>query len=133
VVQIVSVQKITPVPDFPPYAKGIINIRGSIIPVIDVRLRFHRPEIPYNEKTCIIVTNIQEKLTGFIVDSVDEVVKIQAENISNPPKISTISSDSYLTGIAKLENAVVLLLDCHKMLNNEEIANIANDHNLGGK
>ncbi len=132
VVQIVSVQKITKVPDFPVYAKGIIDIRGSIIPVIDVRLRFHRQEIPYNEKTCIIVTNIQDNLIGFIVDSVDEVAKIEAENISNPPKVSTKNTDDYLTGIAKLGNKVVLLLDSEKILNNEEISDIVNDNNSGG-
>lgn len=121
VIQIVSVQKITAVPDFPFYAKGIINIRGDIIPVIDVRLRLHKQEILYNEKTCIIVTNIQQKLIGFIVDSVDEVVKIEAEDISVPPNISAKSSDAYLTGIAKLKNTVVLLLDSEKMLNHEEV------------
>jgi purine-binding chemotaxis protein CheW len=124
VVQIVGVQKITPIPEFPDYAKGIIDLRGSIIPIIDVRLRLHKQEIPYNEHTCIIVTNIQKNLVGLIVDAVDEVTQIEDEKISEPPKIATDVTNSYLTGIAKLEEKVVLLLDSEKILRNEELADI---------
>lgn len=125
--QIVGVQKITPIPEFPEYAKGIINLRGSIIPVIDVRLRLHKQEVPYNEHTCIIVTDIQQKLIGLIVDAVDEVGKIADENISNPPKMAADVTNDYLTGIAKTENKVVLLLDPEKILKNEEISEIVQD------
>ncbi len=75
-VQIISMQEITPLPDFPEYAKGVINLRGNIIPVIDMRIRLKKPEAEYNESTCIIVTNIQDTYIGFIVDTVDEVVDI---------------------------------------------------------
>ena len=121
VVQIVGVQTITKIPEFPEYAKGIIDLRGSIIPVIDVRLRLHKQEIPYNERTCIIVTNIQENLIGLIVDAVDEVANIEDENISDPPKITKDTTNAYLIGIAKLQNKVVLLLDSEKILNDDEI------------
>lgn len=124
VVQIVGVQTITKIPEFPNCAKGIINLRGSIIPVIDVRLRLHKPEIPYDERTCIIVTNIQESLIGLIVDSVNEVANIEDENISQPPKITKDNTNAYLTGIAKLQDKVVLLLNTEKILKNEEIAEI---------
>jgi purine-binding chemotaxis protein CheW len=120
VVQIVGVQTITQIPEFPEYAKGIINLRGSIIPVIDVRLRLHKQEIAYNERTCIIVTNIQQRLIGLIVDAVDEVTKIEGESISNPPQITKDVTNAYLTGIAKLENKVVLLLNTDEILNNNE-------------
>jgi len=121
VVQIIGIQEITPIPDSPLYAKGVINLRGSIIPVIDVRLRFSKPEAEYSERTCIIVTKIEDSYIGFIVDSVDEVTTISDENISSPPKVSRERTNAYLTGIGKVENKVVLLLDTSKILNQDEI------------
>ena len=74
VIQIVGVQEITEVPEFPTYAKGIINLRGNIVPLIDMRIRFHKEELPYNDRTCVIVTNIGSRLIGLVVEAVDEVV-----------------------------------------------------------
>jgi purine-binding chemotaxis protein CheW len=124
VVQIIGIQEITPIPDSPAYAKGVINLRGNIIPVIDVRIRFRKPEEQYNERTCIIVTKIDENFIGFIVDSVDEVTTISDENISPAPKVSKDHTNAYLNGIGKLENKVVLLLDTSKILNDEEIQEV---------
>lgn len=121
VVQIVGMQDITTVPEFPSYAKGVINLRGSIIPIIDVRLRLKKEEITYNERTCIIVTTINDSYIGFIVDSVNEVANIQIENISNPPRMGTDYINIYITGIAKLNNGIVLLMDLKKILNDKEI------------
>jgi purine-binding chemotaxis protein CheW len=124
VVQIIGIQEITPIPDSPAYAKGVINLRGSIIPVIDVRIRFNKPEEKYNERTCIIVTKIDENFIGFIVDSVDEVTTISDENISPAPRVSKDRTNAYLNGIGKVENKVVLLLDTSKILNDEEIQEV---------
>lgn len=121
VVQIVGMQDITNVPEFPSYAKGVINLRGSIIPIIDVRLRLKKEEITYNERTCIIVTTINDSYIGFIVDSVNEVANIQIENISNPPRMGTDYINTYITGIAKLNSGIVLLMDLKKILNDKEI------------
>ena len=126
VVQIVGMQEITAVPEFPSYAKGVINLRGNIIPIIDVRLRLKKEEIEYNERTCIIVTNINDSYIGFIVDSVNEVTNIYNDNISNPPKMGTDYINTYITGIAKLNNNIVLLIDLKKILNEKEIAFITN-------
>lgn len=117
--QIVGVQHITEIPEFPDYAKGIINLRGNMIPVIDVRIRLQKQPIPYGERTCIIVTKINDKLMGLIVDAVDEVASITSENISAPPQVSKDDVDTYLTGIAKLDDKVILLLDSEKIFNNE--------------
>lgn len=119
VVQIVGVQEITVVPEFPSYAKGIINLRGSIIPIIDVRLRFGKEEIGYNERTCIIVTNIRGTLIGFIVDGVDEVTTIDDEEIAPPPRLQMGGSE-YLTGIGKHGGKVILLLDTRRILSDEQ-------------
>ncbi len=123
VVQIVGMQEITPMPEFPEYVKGIIHLRGAMIPVIDVRLRFNKPAIAYNERTCIVVTNIQESLIGFIVDEVDEVVKIEAEQISKPPQLAGEKSDapSNLSGIGRLNEKIVLLFNTETMLNEDAI------------
>lgn len=121
VVQIVGMQTITAIPEFPDYAKGIINLRGIIIPIIDVRLRLRKAEAEYNERTCIIVSTINERNIGFIVDAVDAVTKIDDENISAPPVISSDTVNTYLTGVATLENRVVLLLNTSKMVSEDDV------------
>lgn len=123
VVQIVGIQEITELPDFPNYVKGIISLRGSIILVIDIRLRLGKIEKQYDERTCIIVSMINDKLIGFIVDEVDAVIYIEEENISVIPKMTVDSNNNYLTGIAKIENKVVLLMDASKIMLNDIIAN----------
>jgi purine-binding chemotaxis protein CheW len=126
VVQIVGIQEITAVPEFPSYAKGVINLRGIIIPIIDVRLRLKKEEMEYNERTCIIVTNINGSHIGFIVDSVNEVTNIYNDNISNPPQMGTDYVNTYITGIAKLNNDIVLLIDLKKILSDNELQIITN-------
>lgn len=126
VVQIVGMQEITAVPEFPSYAKGVINLRGIIIPIIDVRLRLKKEEIGYNERTCIIVTNINGSYIGFIVDEVNEVTNIDNENISDPPKMGSDYTNTFITGIAKLNNCIVLLIDLKKVLDEKEIELITN-------
>ena len=115
VVQIVSMQKLTDMPDSPSYVKGIINLRGSIIPVVDFRLRLGKPEKEYDERTCIIVTMVNGQEAGVVVDEVDSVINISDEDISIPPKKNDMSNDSYITGIAKLEK-IILIMDVAKIL-----------------
>lgn len=120
VVQIVGMQQVTEVPDFPHYAKGIINLRGSIIPLIDIRLRLGKQEAAYNERTCIIVTDINENSVGFIVDEVDAVIAIAESSISPPPQLSG-SVGGYISGIGKLEDRVALLMDTRKIVGEDEL------------
>lgn len=125
VVQIISMQEITPLPDFPDYAKGVINLRGIIIPVIDMRIRLRKAEAGYTDNTCIVVTSIQDTYIGFIVDTVDEVVDIDDENISAAPKVSKEVTNRYLTGIGQVNEKVVLLLDLSRILNENEFRQVA--------
>ncbi|MEG1366552.1 MAG: chemotaxis protein CheW [Oscillospiraceae bacterium] len=120
VVQIVGMQNITEVPEFPYYAKGIINLRGSIIPLIDARLRLGKAEAEYNERTCVIVTSINEHFVGFIVDEVDAVVTIADDLIVPPPRLDA-NTDSYITGVGKLGDKVVLLMDTRKIVGVEDL------------
>jgi purine-binding chemotaxis protein CheW len=125
VVQIISMQKITPLPDFPDYAKGVINLRGNIIPVIDMRVRLKKPETDYDESTCIIVTSINDAYIGFIVDTVDEVADISKDDISPAPKVSRDTTNKYLTGIGQVGDKVVLLLDISKILSEKEFQQVS--------
>lgn len=125
VVQIIGMQEITPLPDFPDYAKGVINLRGNIIPVVDMRIRLKRAPAPYDASTCIIVTSIGETYMGFIVDSVDEVTDISANDISPAPVVSDHISNRYLTGIGQIDKKVVLLLDLSKILTQSEFQQVA--------
>lgn len=120
VVQIVGLQDITEVPDYPHYAKGIINMRGVIIPLIDVRLRLNKPEAPYTDRTCIIVTSIRDHQFGFIVDEVDEVTDIEDDLISPPPMVSEDGANRYLIGVARHNSKIVLLIDTARLLREDE-------------
>lgn len=121
VIQIVGIQEITTVPNMPHYAKGLINLRGEIIPLIDMRLRLGKEEAEYTDRTCIIIVSIKEHSFGFIVDEVDEVTDISDELISAPPKLSRDETGNYLSGLARLNNKIVLLLDAARLLGDDDI------------
>jgi len=124
VTEIIGIQTITEVPELPEYVKGIINLRGKIIPVIDVRLRFRKAAGEYNDRTCIIVVDILGMSVGLIVDSVSEVVTINASDISELPQMKQVNHNHYVKNIGKIGNDVRLLLDCEKLLNDEDIDNL---------
>jgi len=121
VTEIIGIQDITEVPELPNYVKGIINLRGKIIPVIDVRLRFKKQPKEYNDRTCIVVIEIKDISIGLIVDNVAEVINIDDNNIVPPPDIKTGFHNRYVRGIGKVGNEVKLLLDCDKLLNEDEL------------
>lgn len=125
VVEIIGYQPITKVPDLPDYVKGIINLRGKIIPVMDVRLRFGKEFIEYNDRTCIIVIEVNDVSIGLIVDVVSEVISILDENIVEPPKLKKEGS-RFVKGIGKVGNDVKLLLDCGKLLTEDDFEAIEN-------
>ena len=108
--EIVGMQKYTEVAELPAYIKGIINLRGRIIPLIDVRLRFGKPAIPYDDRTCVVVVDIEGVVAGLIVDRVEEVLTIPAEYI-DPLPVRQGSGSRFVYGIGKLTDSVVLLVD----------------------
>jgi len=123
VTEIIGLQPITAIPQMPEYIKGIINLRGKIIPVMDVRLRFRKPFREYNDRTCIVVIDIKEVSIGLIVDSVSEVISIPDEEIVAPPSMAK-EGNKYIKGIGKVGSDVKLLLDSDKLLNESELENI---------
>lgn len=120
VTEIIGLQPITEIPEMPDYIMGIINLRGKIIPVMDVRLRFRKPYREYNDRTCIIVIEIRGVSIGLIVDSVSEVISIPDEEIVAPPSVSK-EGNKYIKGIGKVGNDVKLLLDSDKLLNETDL------------
>ncbi len=120
VTEIIGIQPITQVPELPDYLKGIINLRGKIIPVMDVRIRFRKEPLSYTDRTCIIVIDINETSIGLIVDTVSEVASIDDQDIMPPPNYKTGFNNRYVKGIGRIGNEVKLLLDCGKILSEDE-------------
>ena len=120
VTEIIGIQKITEVPDMPEFIKGVINLRGKVIPVMDVRGRFGFELEPYNERTCIIVVDMKEMAVGLVVDQVQEVLDIPEENIEPPPSTGKNERSDYVSGMGKLGDDVKILLDCQRLLNGRE-------------
>lgn len=125
VTEIIGIQPITEVPELPDYIRGIINLRGKIIPVMDVRRRFKKAEVEYNDRTCVIVVDIGGVAIGLIVDNVSEVLTIPEDEIVAPPDVKH-GGNRYIKGIGKVENQVKLLLNCDRLLNEQEIDTLEN-------
>ncbi|ULO07708.1 purine-binding chemotaxis protein CheW [Paenibacillus sp. 19GGS1-52] len=113
--EIIGIQPITQVPDQPEYLRGIINLRGKIIPVMDIRLRFGKTFRDYNDRTCIIVVDIENISLGLIVDGVSEVLSIPDTEIVAPPEMNK-GGNNFIKGIGKVGAEVKLLLDCKTLL-----------------
>jgi purine-binding chemotaxis protein CheW len=125
VIEIIGIQNITSVPDMPSYIKGVINLRGKVIPVMDVRMRFSISEQAYNERTCIIVITVNEQLVGLIVDEVSEVLDIPKSSVEPPPKVSRGAGNKFVHGMGKVGDAVKILLNADRLLFEEDLEKIA--------
>lgn len=114
VLEIMSVQTITRIPNVPAYIKGIINLRGKIVPVMDVRLRFGLLEKSHDDLTCIVVVNMDDMNIGMIVDQVSEVTAADDETLAELPEFSSSKSSTFLESIGKIGSELVLNIDCHR-------------------
>ncbi len=108
----------------PNFVKGIINLRGQVIPVADVRVRFNMEPIEYNDRTCILVVSLQDTSIGLIVDKVSDVVNIPEENVEKPPNINRKKGSRFIQGLGKTDDDVKIILDVHKLLYDEEIEQV---------
>jgi len=126
--EIIGMMSITTVPQTPEFVKGVINLRGKVIPVMDLRLRFGMEAIDYTERTCIIVVEIEGSTgtvqIGIVVDSVSEVLNIKSEDIEETPTFGTKLRTDYILGMAKMEGGVKILLDIDRVLSDQEIADL---------
>ncbi|WP_129600152.1 chemotaxis protein CheW [Anaerophilus nitritogenes] len=125
VIEIISIQPITEVPDLPEYIKGIINLRGRIIPIMDVRTRFKKTFKRYTDRTCLIVIYVADSVVGLAVDQVSDVIDIPELDIVDPPQMNT-TRNRFMKGIGKVGDKIKLLIDCERLLNDEEIETIMN-------
>ena len=123
--EIIGMLAITPVPQTPGFVKGVINLRGQVIPVVDLRLKFGMEELEYTERTSIIVVEVRGQSgnipIGIVVDSVSEVVNIKGEDIEDTPTFGTRLDTDYILGMAKTEGGVKILLDIDRVLSAEEL------------
>ena len=125
ITEIIGMQPITQVPELPGYVKGIINLRSKIIPVMDVRLRFRMPPAEYNDRTCIIVIEVEDLSVGLIVDNVSEVLSVADQDIVPPPEMKKDAENRYVKAIIKSDDAVKLILDCERLLSDKDMETIS--------
>lgn len=124
--EIIGMMPITTVPQTPEFIKGVINLRGKVIPVVDLRLKFGMDAIDYTERTCIIVVEIDGSTgtvqIGIVVDSVSEVLSIKGDDIEETPTFGAKLNTDYILGMAKMEGGVKILLDIDRVLSTQEVA-----------
>ena len=126
--EIIGMMTITPVPQTPSFVKGVINLRGKVIPVVDLRSKFEMEAIDYTERTCIIVVEIKGKMEniqiGIVVDSVSEVINVKETEVEDTPAFGTSLDTEFILGIAKIEGNVKILLDIDAVLSAEELSKL---------
>lgn len=118
--EIIRIQTITQIPELPLYIKGVINLRGKIIPVMDIRIRFQKEVRQYDDRTCIIVVNIQDIALGLVVDRVCEVLTVPESDIAPPPQLNKESQHRYIKGIGKVGEKVKIIIDSDSLLDEGE-------------
>ena len=123
--EIMGVQDITAVPQTPAHVKGVINLRGKVVPVVDLRLKFRLPELEYTQRTCIIVVQVQFEasalMMGIVVDGVSEVLNLAAGDIEDTPEFGSGVVTPYILGMAKSKGKVKILLDIDQVLSSQEL------------
>lgn len=129
--EIIGIVPITPVPKTPSFIKGVINLRGKIIPVMDLRLKFDMPERAYDENTCIIIINLEvkgvAKKIGVVVDIVSEVCGIADSDIEDAPSYGTDSDEAFISGVGKIKEKVAMLLDIEHVIFSHDILHLFNE------
>ncbi len=123
--EIIGMMDITAVPRTPEFVKGVINLRGKVIPVVDLRRKFGLPSVEATEQTCIIVVHVGQVEMGIVVDKVSEVLDIASEDIEPPPSFGVSVDTDFILGMGKAGNKVTILLDISRVLTGDEVASLA--------
>ncbi len=123
--EIIRMMPITKVPNAPSFVEGVINLRGKVIPVIDMRKRFGLPESERDSNTRIEVMDLQGQVVGFVVDAVSEVLRIKESTVEPPPAVVAGIGSEYMKGVGKLEDRLLILLDLDKLLNQQELNSLS--------
>lgn len=122
--EIIASMNITPVPKTPPYIKGVINLRGAVIPVIDVRLKFGLQEKPHDVNTAIIINVVDNVSIGFIVDRVEDVLSLNASQLTEPPRFGTHVDTSFIENVAEVNDSVIMILNLKRIFEQDELVDI---------
>lgn len=108
--------RVTQIPNMPPFIKGAMNLRGTVVPIVDLRCRFAMPAIAYDQFTVVIIVNMGTKVIGLVVDAVSDVLNVEESDIDSPPDFGTAIDTSFINGIAKASDHLITLLDIEKLL-----------------
>jgi purine-binding chemotaxis protein CheW len=130
--EIIGMTKITKVPNSMVFMKGMIDLRGRVVPVVDMRLKFNMEEKEYNEMTVILIVEVMGKLIGMVVDTVSDVIGLKEENIQDTPHFSTKIDTDYISGIGRSDEKLIILLEVDKILTSEEIEKIEMSEEMSG-
>lgn len=122
--EIRSYEKVTRIANSPSFIKGVTNLRGVIVPIIDLRIKFNLENVKYAAETVVIVVNIGSKVMGFVVDSVSDVTSISKELLQPPPEFTLSSSSDYISSIATVNEQMLIVMDIGKLMTNDEILSI---------
>lgn len=114
--------QVTRIANTPPFIKGVTNLRGVIVPIIDLRIKFEQPGVQYNDNTVVIVLNLEQRVVGIVVDGVSDVLSLTQDQIRPSPEFAVTMSTEYLTGLGALGERMLILVDIEKLLNSEEMA-----------
>ena len=112
---------VTRIANTPEFIKGVINLRGVIVPIVDLRIKFHTPEVSYHEFTVVIIINVLGKVVGIVVDGVSDVVELPAQNIKPPPELGAALDTRYITGLGTLNDQMLILVDIEKLIASDEL------------
>lgn len=133
--EIIGLQRITPLPGTPSFVRGVINLRGKIIPVVDLRMRFRLAERAETAKTCIVVVQVSGdsgiETVGMVVDVVTEVIDLTAEQLELPPTLGNNGDTEFIVGVGKIDNRVLIILDVETILSQREIAGLGAIGSIG--
>jgi purine-binding chemotaxis protein CheW len=125
--EIISILPITTLPEYPAYIKGVVNLRGQVIPVMDMRLRLKKEPVEYDSNTCIVIIEVNNLIIGLIVDNVSEVTFIEDSNVMNAPEFDGRSDNRYIKSIGLIGETVWLILDCRMLLSKDEVEVLSRD------
>ncbi|MFP9229705.1 chemotaxis protein CheW [Pectobacterium cacticida] len=118
--------QVTRIANTPPFIKGVTNLRGVIVPIVDLRIKFAKQDVEYNENTVVIVLNLGQRVVGIVVDGVSDVLSLAAEQIRPAPEFAVTLSTEYLTGLGSLGERMLILVDIEKLLSSDEMALVDN-------
>jgi purine-binding chemotaxis protein CheW len=113
--------KVTPIPSAPDYLKGVVNLRGVIVPILDMRVKFRLPEVRYDQFTVVVILRIASRVIGLVVDGVSDVIALTASEIREAPHLGSVVDSSFIAGLATQDDRMVLLLDIEKLLSTGEL------------